>query len=140
MAKKFIRTTSENFNNLADKSEYNNSIVFIEDTKQIWSNGIYYDCSETEDTNISYSSEGLNLNGDTIKTNDKIVVDSDGKVYSNNTLVVNDISINGSILDKDENGVVDLGTISSNSDKTGGYIYIEKFDKENFENALTLAL
>lgn len=42
MAKRFIRTTSENFNNLSDKSEYNDSIVFIEDINQIWSNGVYY--------------------------------------------------------------------------------------------------
>lgn len=42
MAKKFIRTTSENFNQLSDKSEYIDSIVFIEDAKQIWSNNIYY--------------------------------------------------------------------------------------------------
>lgn len=42
MAKRFIRTTSTNFNNLSDKSEYNDSLVFIEDINQIWSNGKYY--------------------------------------------------------------------------------------------------
>lgn len=42
MAKKFVRTTKEVWDNKNDKSQYNNSIVFIEDTEQIWSNDIYY--------------------------------------------------------------------------------------------------
>lgn len=42
MAKKFVRTTGNTWNNKNNKSDYNNSIVFLEDTRQIWSNGIYY--------------------------------------------------------------------------------------------------
>lgn len=42
MAKKFVRTTGNTWNNKSNKSDYNNSIVFLEDTRQIWSNGIYY--------------------------------------------------------------------------------------------------
>ena len=42
MTQRFLRTTSDIFYPIEDKSIYNNSIVFIEDTKQIWSNGIYY--------------------------------------------------------------------------------------------------
>ena len=56
MAKKFVRTTSENFNNLSDKSQYKDSIVFIEDAKQIWSNGIYYGGSNNQNSiDITYS-------------------------------------------------------------------------------------
>ena len=33
MAKKFVRTTKEVWDNKNDKSQYNNSIVFIEDTE-----------------------------------------------------------------------------------------------------------
>lgn len=42
MAKKFVRTTKTVWDNKQDKSQYNDSVVFIEDSKQIWSNGIYY--------------------------------------------------------------------------------------------------
>lgn len=42
MEKRFIKTTSENFNNLSDKSEYDNSIVFIQDKQEIYSGGKYY--------------------------------------------------------------------------------------------------
>ena len=42
MAKKFVRTTKNAWDNLNDKYQYNDSIVFIEDAKQIWSNDIYY--------------------------------------------------------------------------------------------------
>lgn len=45
MAKKLVRTTKTVWNNKADKSEYNDSIVFIEDAEQIWSNEVYYNCS-----------------------------------------------------------------------------------------------
>lgn len=42
MAKKFVRTNSEYFENNVNKDEYVNSIVFIEDTLQIWTNNKYY--------------------------------------------------------------------------------------------------
>ena len=42
MAKKFVRTSSEYFENNVNKDEYVNSIVFIEDTLQIWTNNKYY--------------------------------------------------------------------------------------------------
>ena len=42
MAKKFVRTNSEYFENNVNKDEYVNSIVFIEDTLQIWANNKYY--------------------------------------------------------------------------------------------------
>ena len=41
MKNRFIRGSSTAFENI-NKAEYNNSIVFLEDTKQIWSNGSYY--------------------------------------------------------------------------------------------------
>ena len=41
MASMFIRTNSTSWEN-ADKNKYKDSIVFIEDIGQIWSNGVYY--------------------------------------------------------------------------------------------------
>lgn len=49
MVQRFLRTTSNIFYPIVDKSIYNDSIVFIEDTKQIWSNGVYYSSINTED-------------------------------------------------------------------------------------------
>lgn len=40
----FVRTTSLAWNT-TDKTKYNESVVFIEDTCQIYSNGVYYGCS-----------------------------------------------------------------------------------------------
>ena len=40
----FVRTTSLVWDTI-DKTKYNESIVFIEDTCQIYSNGVYYCCS-----------------------------------------------------------------------------------------------
>ena len=109
MAKKFIRTNKSIFDAIPDKSLYQDSIVFIEDTKEIWTNGNYYGRNDNEDSNILYDLEtGLDLNGDEVKTVDKLIIDSNGKVYSNNSLVVNDISINGQLLDKSATGLVDL--------------------------------
>lgn len=42
MAKKLVRTNSQYFENNVNKDEYVNSIVFIEDTLQIWTNNKYY--------------------------------------------------------------------------------------------------
>ena len=47
MAKKLVRTTKTVWDNKTDKSEYNDSIVFIEDAEQIWSNDVYYNCSNS---------------------------------------------------------------------------------------------
>ena len=72
-------------------------------------NGNYYARNDNEDSNILYDLEtGLDLNGDEVKTVDKLIIDSNGKVYSNNSLVVNDISINGQLLNKSNTGLVDL--------------------------------
>lgn len=40
--KRFLRTTKQTFESIQDKSQYNNSLVLIEDQKCIWSNGVYY--------------------------------------------------------------------------------------------------
>ena len=40
--KRFLRTTKHTFESVQDKSQYNNSLVLIEDQKCIWSNGVYY--------------------------------------------------------------------------------------------------
>ena len=40
--KRFLRTTKHTFESIQDKSQYNNSLVLIEDQKCIWSNGVYY--------------------------------------------------------------------------------------------------
>lgn len=55
MAKRFVRTTKNYWNSVSDKSQYNNSIVFIEDTKEIWSNNVYYSPSEAKQ--IIYNSD-----------------------------------------------------------------------------------
>jgi hypothetical protein len=57
MAKKFVRTTKEVWNNKNDKSQYNDSIVFIEDTKQIWSNSIYYNTHSFNDFNKDFNND-----------------------------------------------------------------------------------
>ena len=57
MAKKFVRTKSENFNNLSDKLQYKDSIVFIEDTKQIWSNNVYYNTHSFNDFNKDFNND-----------------------------------------------------------------------------------
>lgn len=45
MASMFVRTNSASWNK-ADKNKYRDSIVFIEDIGQIWSNGVYYAADE----------------------------------------------------------------------------------------------
>lgn len=62
---KLLRTTSDIFYPIEDKSIYNNSIVFIEDTKQIWTNGIYYASINAEDggEDVEDSDEPNNFSG-----------------------------------------------------------------------------
>ena len=68
MVRRFLRTTSDIFYPIEDKSIYNASIVFIEDTKQIWSNGVYYASMNAEDgedidaKNVTYVSEFAEYN------------------------------------------------------------------------------
>lgn len=52
MSVKFVRTTSRAWN-AANKNNYNDSIVFIEDMQRIWSNGKYYD--DNDGVNVTYS-------------------------------------------------------------------------------------
>lgn len=72
MAKLLIRGTSAAFNALADKSAYNNSIVFLEDTKQIWTNGNYYGLSDEDAAKIAQLRDDL----DALKYFGKITGDS----------------------------------------------------------------
>ena len=52
----FIRTSSNIWDKKSDKSKYDKSIVFIEDTKQIYTNGVYYGSLEDESyIHIEYS-------------------------------------------------------------------------------------
>ena len=105
MTKKFIRTNKSIFDAIPDKSLYQDSIVFIEDTKEIWTNGNYYARNDNEDSNILYDLEtGLDLNGDQVKTADKLIIDQNGLVYSNNELVINNIKVNNTIIENDDNG------------------------------------
>ena len=57
MAKKFVRTTKEVWDNKNDKSPYIDSIVFIEDIQQIWSNGIYYNTHSFNDFNKDFNND-----------------------------------------------------------------------------------
>lgn len=57
MAKKFIRTTKATWDSINDKSQYQDSIVFIEDTKQIWSNNVYYNTHSFNDFNKDFNND-----------------------------------------------------------------------------------
>lgn len=61
MAKKFVRTTKSVWDNKQDKSQYNDSIVFIEDSRQIWSNGITYIAPKLGGVNLLSNSLPNNL-------------------------------------------------------------------------------
>lgn len=118
MNKRFIRTTSSKFESV-NKEQYKDCIIFIEDTKEIWMNGNYYGRNDNEDSNILYDLEtGLDLNGDQVKTVDKLIIDQNGLVYSNNELVINNIKVNSTIIEKDDNGVVEIpvGDLNVQSD------------------------
>ena len=56
----FVRANSDSWNK-ADQSKYKDSIVFIEDSKQIYSNGVYYGAGSKN--NIRLENE-LNLKMD----------------------------------------------------------------------------
>lgn len=119
MAKKFIRTNKSIFDAIPDKSLYQDSIVFIEDTKEIWTNGTYYATNDNEDSNILYDLDtGLDLNGDKVKTVNKLIIDQNGLVYSDNELVINNIKVNNTIIEKDDNGAVEIpvGDLNVQSD------------------------
>lgn len=118
MNKRFIRTTSGKFESV-NKEQYKDCIIFIEDTKEIWMNGNYYATNDNEDSNILYDLEtGLDLNGDQVKTVDKLIIDQNGLVYSNNELVINNIKVNNTIIEKDDNGTVEIpvGDLNVQSD------------------------
>ena len=118
MNKRFIRTTFAKFESI-NKEQYKDCIVFIEDTKEIWVNGNYYARNDNEDSNILYDLEtGLDLNGDLVKTVDKLIIDQNGLVYSNNELVINNIKVNNTIIEKDNNGAVEIpiGDLNIQSD------------------------
>lgn len=118
MNKRFIRTTSDKFESV-NKEQYKDCIIFIEDTKEIWMNGNYYARNDNEDSNILYDLEtGLDLNGDQVKTADKLIIDQNGLVYSNNELVINNIKVNNTIIEKDDNGTVEIpvGDLNVQSD------------------------
>ena len=59
MAITFVRTTSGVWNNKTEeqKNQYKDSIVFIEDTKQIWSNGVYYNTHSFNDFNKDFNND-----------------------------------------------------------------------------------
>lgn len=118
MNKRFIRTTFDKFESV-NKEQYRDCIVFIEDTKEIWTNDIYYARNDNEDSNILYDLEtGLDLNGDQVKTINKLIIDQNGLVYSNNELVINNIKVNNTIIEKDDSGAVEIpiGDLNVQSD------------------------
>lgn len=59
MAVTFVRTTSEVWGNKTEeqKNQYKDSIVFLENSKQIWSNDVYYG----EKTPILFNTDELNI-------------------------------------------------------------------------------
>lgn len=69
MIQRYLRTTSEVFDAIDDKSIYNDSIVFIEDTKQIWNNGIYY-----ASVNAEEAGDGEDIDGEFCKGHETSII------------------------------------------------------------------
>lgn len=88
--KGFVQTTSEEFA-LLDKSVYKDTIVFIEDVKQIWRNGIYYNVSDGFIEDLQSQIDELYLYIDEIKTGGPNML---GRVSFENS------TINGSTTDE----------------------------------------
>ena len=69
----FVRTNSYSWNK-ANQSEYKNSIVFIEDSKQIYSNGVYYGGeNDIYLEKIEFSEENIILEPDKFYTNSNVL-------------------------------------------------------------------
>ena len=71
----FVRANSYSWNK-ANQSEYKNSIVFIEDSKQIYSNGVYYGGENNSGLlleKITFSEESILLNPDKFYVSDAIL-------------------------------------------------------------------
>ena len=90
MAKQFIRTNKAIWDE-KDKSQYKDSIVFIEDVKQIWSNGIYYNADNDSIEDMQSQIDDLYLYIEEIKAGGHNML---GRVS------FEDSTINGSITDE----------------------------------------
>ena len=93
MASTFIRTNSEIWSNKTEgqKNEYKDSIVFIEDVKQIWSNGVYYNADNGAIEDMQQQIDDLYLYIDELKGSGNNII---GRVS------FEDSAINGSITDE----------------------------------------
>lgn len=118
--KRFLRTTKQTFDSVQDKSQYNNSLVLIEDQKCIWSNGVYYglssDIIKTNGNGLKYLSDDgtykeIYLETPSVLPNPEsleiVVVDNNG----NPTTYIYDGSTNLQI-------PIDLSNITSTTDVT----------------------
>lgn len=122
MAQKFfVRGTSEKFNALSNKEDYNNSIVFLTDTHQIYQNGIYYGLSAEQEAKLNSLTEGLqDLKYFTTITGNTGTAAAPGPQSTLNIKGINgittEVGING-VSVKHTNSVT-AGTASGDSSKT----------------------
>ena len=101
------------------------AIVFIEDTKEIWNHGTYFDCSTVDISNLATKSE--------IPTSTTVA----GWGYTKNTGTITGIRMNGS--SKGTSGEVDLGTVITSHQDISGKLdssvaastYLTKTDASN---------
>lgn len=101
------------------------AIVFIEDTKEIWNHGTYFDCSTVDISNLATKAE--------IPTQTTV----SGWGFTKNAGTITGVKMNGS--SKGTSGVVDLGTvITSHQDisgkldaSTAASTYLSKTDASN---------
>lgn len=137
MAKKFVRTTKPIWDSKTDKSEYLDSIVFIEDSGEIWSNGQIYGSVFQGDNNklLKTDSEGhiissvLTEDNGTISSNDHIELSApEIKITTNGSS-----GDNGDILMSDGSKVY-WGNIEENVNEN---LNINIFGNESIYNGLS---
>lgn len=105
---KLLRTTSDIFYPIEDKSIYNDSIVFIEDTKEIWTHGIYYASINAEDVGEGEDIEDGDL-PDSFSGNAKDVTYTSTEVEYNNVQDMLDYLLYLHKKDFDESFNMDFG-------------------------------
>lgn len=93
--KLLIRTTAAKFSAIANKTEYNDSLVFLSDTQQIWTNGTYYGLS-AEDASTLADLQTLSLSYDK-STKQLSLTSTDGNVST--TLDASDFVVDGMLND-----------------------------------------
>ena len=141
MAKKFVRTTSENFNNLSNKSQYKDSIVFIEDIKQIWSNNVYYG-GITPIINVTYNDLTAMVDkSDLIPGQQYRIIDYEATTCQTGTMATNNYSFDIIVTALSSNELDKNAKASANSNSDSFYYYDKweiKYTIDNYGDATLL--